>query len=270
MTTEIVAQPLAMTSREIAELAGKEHFHVLRDIDALLRTLNPELGLGFTSSTYVDSTGKRNRQFILDRDSSYCLVAGYDPNSRMLIIKRWQLLEESLRQPISDAELRTRVLEVLRQEKREEAALGYRRMMEPIDALPLSEQEKLPIKWQEAGRLNRLVLGMSAQEFRYWYEVPKNVPIRERMAVSQLAAIVALEEANTTLMIAGTPDLEREMALEKILEQRFYPVMSFRNRQLQLLDSRERKENWPLRPEDPRTAPSLAPINERIMRLELV
>lgn len=84
---------LSMTSREIAEITGKQHKHVLRDIDAILETLSPELGLGFKSSTYKDSSGKENRQFELDRDSAYCVVAGYDANARMKIIKRWQELE---------------------------------------------------------------------------------------------------------------------------------------------------------------------------------
>ena len=82
-----------MSSREIAELTVKRHDHVLRDIDNILKTLSPELGLGFKSTTYKDSTGRENRMYLLDRDSSVCLVTGYDANARMRIIKRWQELE---------------------------------------------------------------------------------------------------------------------------------------------------------------------------------
>lgn len=90
---------LTMTSREIAELTGKLHKHVLRDIDTLLETIGPDLGLGFKSSTYTDASGREYRQFILDRDSTYCLVAGYDATTRMRIIKRWQELEQRIIQP---------------------------------------------------------------------------------------------------------------------------------------------------------------------------
>ena len=93
-----------MTSREIAELTGKRHDHVLRDIDGILKTLSPDLGKGFKSTTYKDSTGKENRMFELDRDSSYCLVAGYDANARMRIIKRWQELEAQAIKSLSPAE----------------------------------------------------------------------------------------------------------------------------------------------------------------------
>jgi len=88
-----VAQ-ITMTSREIAELTGKHHHHVLRDIDNLISTLDPNLVFGFQSSTYTAGDPPREyRQFVLDRDSAYCLIAGYEPNSRMRIIKRWQELE---------------------------------------------------------------------------------------------------------------------------------------------------------------------------------
>jgi anti-repressor protein len=99
MATNIVpanfgSATLSMTSREIAELTGKRHDNVLRDIDNLLETLPSELSSGFHSNTYESGDPPRPyRQFVLDRDSAYCLVAGYDAPSRMRIIKRWQELE---------------------------------------------------------------------------------------------------------------------------------------------------------------------------------
>lgn len=83
-----------MTSKEIAELTGKQHFHVLRDIDDMLLELqHPKLDSGFQLSEYIGKDGKPHRMYEMDRDSSYCLVAGYDVNARMRIIKRWQELE---------------------------------------------------------------------------------------------------------------------------------------------------------------------------------
>ena len=90
-----------MSSLEVAELTGKQHKHVLRDIDNIVKSLSPELRLGFKSSTYKDSTGKANRCYNLDKDSTLCLITGYDVNARMKIIKRWQELEtESLMEMI--------------------------------------------------------------------------------------------------------------------------------------------------------------------------
>lgn len=94
--TEVNANCNTMTSREIAELTGKRHADVLRDIDRLLETLDAELRFGYKSTTYKDLNGRENRMFSMDRDSTYCLVAGYDVNSRMRIIKRWQELEANV------------------------------------------------------------------------------------------------------------------------------------------------------------------------------
>ncbi len=100
MTDDIIRlNILTMSSLEIAKLTGKQHKHVLRDIDLLLESLSPEMGLGFKTSTYKDDSGKSNRCFELDKDSTFCLLAGYDVTARMKIIKRWQELEAVLREP---------------------------------------------------------------------------------------------------------------------------------------------------------------------------
>jgi len=73
-------------------LTGKEHKHVLRDIDNLLKTLGPDLGRGF-SMAYDGDPAHGYRYFTMDRDSTYCLLTGYDATARMLVIRRWQELE---------------------------------------------------------------------------------------------------------------------------------------------------------------------------------
>jgi len=92
-----------MTSKEIATLTGKTHKNVLRDIDVVLKSLSSDMSLGFKSSTYKDISGKTNRMFDLDKDSSLCLISGYDANIRMIIIKRWQELEKT--PPLSQLEM---------------------------------------------------------------------------------------------------------------------------------------------------------------------
>ena len=83
---------LTMSSLEIAELTGKQHKHVLTDIRNMLNSLNIESAV-FTAQ-YKDSTGRSLPMFNLPKEETICLIAGYNAQVRMRIIKRWQELEE--------------------------------------------------------------------------------------------------------------------------------------------------------------------------------
>lgn len=84
-------QPLTMSSREIAELTGKQHSHVKRDIDNMCAEINhPEL----EGSTF-EHRGNWYTQYHLNKELTLCLVAGYSAKLRMAIIRKWQQLEES-------------------------------------------------------------------------------------------------------------------------------------------------------------------------------
>lgn len=90
MTT--VAVPLTMSSRDIAELTGKDHFHVMRD----LRAMHGQLGDLFGGSIHPwihPQNGQTYDEYLLDKDTSLTLLLGYDPVARMKVVKRWQELE---------------------------------------------------------------------------------------------------------------------------------------------------------------------------------
>lgn len=82
---------LMMSSREIAELTGKRHDHVRRDIENMLSEL------GQTSPQFwgelPDSYGRPQKVALLPKDLSITLVAGYNVVMRHAIVKRWQELE---------------------------------------------------------------------------------------------------------------------------------------------------------------------------------
>jgi phage antirepressor YoqD-like protein len=80
-----------MSSREISELTGKRHDHVMRDIRNMLSDLgitDPIFG-----GSYLDSTGRSLPCFNLDREHTECLLTGYSASMRMAVIKRWRELE---------------------------------------------------------------------------------------------------------------------------------------------------------------------------------
>ena len=94
-----IEEKLTMTSREIAELTGKSHNHVMRDIRAMMVELegNPDLDSVCKSTTYKGSNGQSYNQYELDKDTCLTLLLGYDAVARIKVVKRWQELEEKER-----------------------------------------------------------------------------------------------------------------------------------------------------------------------------
>lgn len=82
-------QALTMSSREIAELTGKRHADVMRDI----RNMLDEIHSTQNCVQYKDSTGRSLPMLMLNKEETLCLVSGYNAKLRMAIINRWQELE---------------------------------------------------------------------------------------------------------------------------------------------------------------------------------
>jgi len=81
-----------MSSREIAELTGKLHFHVMRDIKALINQGAIDQS-NFGLISYKDSYGREQPMYLLDFDATMTLITGYDAVLRAKVIRRWRELE---------------------------------------------------------------------------------------------------------------------------------------------------------------------------------
>ena len=90
--------PLTMTSREIAELTGKEIAHIHRDIRIMLEQLGDDPELEHVQED-KDARGY-TACFHLTKNLSMTLVAGYNVKLRKTIIDRWQHLEAQAAKPL--------------------------------------------------------------------------------------------------------------------------------------------------------------------------
>ncbi len=87
--------PLTMTTREIAELTGKEHKNVLADARLMLTALG-EAAADFSAAASVAGPNGSIRPVIimrLPKRETLILVSGYSVKMRAKIIDRWQELE---------------------------------------------------------------------------------------------------------------------------------------------------------------------------------
>jgi len=82
---------LTMSSLEIAELTGKYHYHVMRDIGKMLDELGGAPNFG---DTYINPQNEQSYPcFNLPKRETLILVSGYSVAMRAKIIDRWQALE---------------------------------------------------------------------------------------------------------------------------------------------------------------------------------
>lgn len=86
-----------MSSREIAELTGKRHDHVIRDIEKMLDDValdRPKFG-----GVYMDAKGEQRKCYNLPKNLVYTLITGYRADLRLKIVNRWIALETNNAQP---------------------------------------------------------------------------------------------------------------------------------------------------------------------------
>ena len=85
---------LTMSSREIADLTGKKHKNVLRDIREMLEALRKDGSDLSHVREDLDSRGY-TENFHLDRDLTETLISGYSVPLRYRVIRRLHELESS-------------------------------------------------------------------------------------------------------------------------------------------------------------------------------
>ena len=87
-----------MSSQEIAEITGKRHDHILRDIRKMLGALElidaPKSGeVRFVEAQYRDAKGQSRPLTVLDKELTFTLLSRYSFKLSNQIVKRWLELE---------------------------------------------------------------------------------------------------------------------------------------------------------------------------------
>jgi phage regulator Rha-like protein len=142
-----------MSSLEIAEITGKKHHHILRDIRKMLDALkiNPTLDTSpkCVETQFPDSYGRLQPLTILDKELTLTLLGRYSFEMSNLIVKRWLELEGSGFERVS---VQATVVHLIEREKdnRRAAFHDIKKAMKKTPRRPLSLAEK------EHKRLNRL------------------------------------------------------------------------------------------------------------------
>lgn len=178
----------------VAQAFEKEHFHVLRDIAKITDTKS---GLSetftasnFESSSYKDKTGRKLPCYQMTRDGFTMLVMGYTGRKAMrfkeLYIKRFNEMEKYIKTLVS---------------ARQEFPLLTAN-------IKLLHDAPKPYHFSnECDMLNRIVLGMTAKQFRLANGIEKGKSIRPYLSKEQIDMLETLQKVDVGLLV-GFPNYE--------------------------------------------------------------
>lgn len=186
---------IRVDSRSVADKFEKVHKNVLRDIK---RIVSDESGYSkefternFVPSVYKDSNGRNQPRYLMSRDGFCALAMGFTGTKadkfREDIIRHFNEMEAQLKQ-----------LQALKDQN-------------PMltEAIRLNREDPKPYHYSnEFDMLNRIVLGMSAKEFREKHGISKSGSIRPYFTKEEAELMEALMEIDVGLQYS-TPDFQQ-------------------------------------------------------------
>ena len=214
-----VKEEVLVDSRMVAEVFEKQHAHLLRDIESLTgRKHVCESKSGFTSedtaagksglseefvrknfieSHYVDKQNKKRPLYLLTRDGFTILVMGYTGKKAMTF-------KEAYIRRFNEMEARLLQIQALRDQH-------------PFltDAIRDTHDEAKPWHYiNEADMLNRIVLGMTAKQYREKNRLEKSEPIRPHFNPDETALMDYLQHLDAGFVYSIHDFQERKQKLE--------------------------------------------------------
>lgn len=207
MVIERKGQPMT-TSRKVAEVFEREHFHVIRNIETLTDTtsgLSEEFRLrNFTESKYKDSSGKWNKEYLLTKD-------GFSMVAMEFKTKKARAFKEAYIQKFNEM---ADFIKSLQTAKLEFPAF--------TTAIMSSHEEPKHYHFSnEINMINRIVLGMDAKKFKESKGLDKGIAsIRPYLSSEQIQAIEELQRIDIGLIVAIADYDERKRILENYYKSR--------------------------------------------------
>lgn len=113
---------VTMSSREIAELTGKQHQHVKRDIEKTMIELGEDVS-NF-GRIYRDSMNREQTEYVLDRDHTETVLLSYSAELRLRVVRRLRELEAGATRPLTTTETLIQMLTLQAEVERRQAEQG--------------------------------------------------------------------------------------------------------------------------------------------------
>ena len=211
----LITKPQIMSSREIAEITGKEHRSVMRDIRTMFEQMeiSTDLCRSF-EGTFIDNMNREKSCYNLPRRECEILITGYDIKRRAAVIDRWFALEIKLKELQNQEQQRIQA--------RETARLEYKPMNDVLvqSRKELGKDTTIYHYCNEANLINRIVLGSTSNKYCMANAIEQKV-LRDNLDPTQIKAILHMQRLNTSLLEIGMSYYERKDKLIEVFSKNY-------------------------------------------------
>ena len=182
-----------VTSLDVAETFGKEHYHVMEDIREIQSKIStPEFSGLFYEDKYKASNGKSNPIYYMNRDGFTLLVMGYTGEKAMRFklayIKQFNAMEELLKGKLIEREkgivIRQAFTRALKDSGENDRMHGH----------AYSTYTDL---------IYKVVFGKNAKQLREEYGISKQDNLRDILSQEELAKVKSVEMVVSGLVDCG-------------------------------------------------------------------
>lgn len=177
-----------MTSLEVAELTGMRHADLLRDIRKMEVAWDKINQRKFALVEYTDSKGEKRPMYQLNKKEWLYIATKFNDEARVMLINRWEYLEEERRKFIIEREVGKLVRRTL------------------TDALQESGENERMHGFAYSTYTNKIyksLFGMNAKQIREYLKLDKNANLREHISSLAIKRISALENIAQHLVEMG-------------------------------------------------------------------
>lgn len=201
-----------VSSRKVADIFGKRHDNVMRDIetikkDALKIEETGYADILFIESTYKDSQNRKQPEFLMNRDAFSILAMGFTGKKAL----QWKI----------------KYISAFNEMENFIKSLNAAKLEHPAFTQAIMDAHAEPKHYHfsnEADMINRIVLGVPAKKFRELNGIEKGKSIRPYLSAEQIKAIEYLQRVDIGFVLA-IPDYEaRKEAIGKLFEKKFLPL----------------------------------------------
>jgi len=123
---KLINNEQTMSSKEIAEIAGKLHKNVLAEIRLMEPAWEKITGLKFQLSEYTDTTGRKLPCYELTRRECLYVATKFNDEARAKLIVRWEELELDRRKPMSTLDILTLQVQLLHEQEKKMSEIDGR------------------------------------------------------------------------------------------------------------------------------------------------